>query len=138
VDRGQPWSLEQLHTAVRCGAHPSAHTPEAVKCLRVETMEKVQQGFAKLIPWSMLCTNPPKNLKISPLAAVPHKSQQYCAILDLSFNLWVGGLQLPTVNEATQPLAPHESMHQLVQVLLHLITAVAAATPANGPIFFAK
>jgi len=138
VDCGHPWSLEQLQAAVKRGAHPSARTPDAITCLRAETMEKVEKNFARLIPWSMLQTQLPKNLKISPLAAVPHKSRKYRAILDLSFNLWVGGLHLLSVNEATQPLAPRESMHQLGHVLPRIIAAVAAAAPDNGPIFFAK
>jgi len=74
VDCGEPWLLPHLDAAVKRGAHPSACTPDAQACLRKETFDKVQQGQAKLIPWAVLRKNLPPNLKISPLAAVPHKS----------------------------------------------------------------
>ena len=45
------WSLEQLDKAVDYGAHPSASDPDAAKALRAEALEKVEQGFAKLVPW---------------------------------------------------------------------------------------
>jgi len=138
VDCGSPWSCEQIQAAIKSGAHPSACTPKAAACLHAKTMEKVKQGFAKVIPWSTLRKNPPKNLKISPLAAVPHKSQQYWAILDLSFNLRVGGIPLPSVNETTQPIVPHDSMQQLGNVLPCIIAAITTAAPDNGPIFFTK
>jgi len=138
VDCGHPWTRAQLQAAVNRGAHPSARTPDAIACLHTETMEKVNNGFARLIPWNTLLQNLPKNLKVSPLAAVPHKSRKYRAILDLSFNLRIGGVKLPSVNESTTPLATHASMQQLGQVLPRLIAAVAAAAPDNGPIFFAK
>ncbi len=138
VDCGKSWTRAQLQVAVNRGAHPSARTPDAIACLHAKTMEKVNSGFARLIPWDTLLQNPPKNLKISPLAAVLHKSRKYRAILDLSFNLRIGGVKLPSVNDSTIPLAAHESMQQLGQVLPRLIAAVAAAAPENGPIFFAK
>jgi len=101
-------------------------------------MEKVTQGYAHLIPWAKLACNPPANLKISPLAAVPHKSRKFQAILDLSFQLHLNGLQLPSINSATKPHACAKAMQQLGQVLPRLIAAIANAAPDNGPIFFAK
>ncbi len=76
-------------------------------------MEKVQQGFAKPIPWSKLKANPPANLEISPLAAVPHQSQPYQAILDLLFEIQLGGIPLPSINAATVVQAQLEVMKQL-------------------------
>jgi len=138
VDCGQPWTMQHLSAAVARGPHPSARSPDARACLRAETLEKVSQGHARLIPWSELSKNPPPNLKISPLAAVPHKSRRFRAILDLSFQLCLGGLHLPSVNSATRPQASAHAMRQLGSVLPWLIAAMAAAAPDNGPIFFAK
>ena len=49
-------------------------------------------------------------LKISPLAMIPHKSRKYRAILDLSFELRLAVYTLPSVNEATEHMAPAEAM----------------------------
>jgi len=87
VDCGPEWSLKQLQDAVHRGNHPSAQTPEAITCLCEEMLEKVKQGFAKIIPWSELEKSHPPNLKISPLAAASHKSCPYQAIIDLSYKL---------------------------------------------------
>ena len=54
VEVSEDWTLDQLDQAVAYGAHPSASTPEAAKALQEKALEKVQQGFAKLIPWKEL------------------------------------------------------------------------------------
>jgi len=74
---GPPWTQAHLDAAIRRGAHPSARTPDAAAALRSEALEKVEQGFARLVTWDSIKDNPPTNLKISPLAAVPHKSHHY-------------------------------------------------------------
>jgi len=106
--------------------------------LRTEALEKVEQGFARLVTWDSIKDNPPTNLKISPLAAVPHKSRRYRAILDLSFQIRLGGLKLPSVNANTKPQAHRAAMRQLGRVLPRLIWAMAMAAPEHGPLFFAK
>jgi len=105
ADCGPPWTQAHLDAAIRRGAHPSARTPDAAAALRAEALKKVEQGFARLVTWDSIKDNPPTNLKISPLAAVPHKSRRYRAILDLSFQLRIGGLKLPSVNATTKPQA---------------------------------
>ena len=87
VDCGNPWTQEQLEAAITYAAHPSAKDPSAATCLRKETLEKVEQGFADIIQWDTIKHSPPPNLKISPIAAIPHKTRQFRAILDLSFVL---------------------------------------------------
>jgi hypothetical protein len=42
--------------------------------LREETLEKVTQGYARLVTWAELKLDLPKDLKISPIAAIPLKS----------------------------------------------------------------
>jgi len=78
------------------------------------------------------------NLKISPLAAVPHKSCLFQAILDLSYHLCLHGIYLPSVNEATVPLSDHQAMDQMGKVLQRLIATVAKTKNSHGPIVFAK
>jgi len=138
VDCGSAWTIDQLTAAANRGAHPSAKTAHAAACLRAEALEKVNQGFAKLVLWSELLKNPPPNLKISPLAAVPHKSRDYRAILDLSFTIRLFGIPLSSVNAGTIPFANPIVMQQLGQVLPRIVAGIAESAPDNGPIFFAK
>jgi len=138
VNCGEPWTREHLEAAINRGPHISARSPEAVSALREEAMEKVQQGYAKIIRWDDIKQAPPKNLKISPLAAVPHKSRLFRAILDLSFQLRLRGIKLPSVNAETMPLSDHKSMEQMGKVLWRLVTTVAGTKNNHGPIVFAK
>ncbi len=101
-------------------------------------LEKVKQGYACLVEWDDIKDNPPPHLKISTVAAIPHKSRMYCTILDLSYQLLVAGIPLPRVNAATTKLAPAQSMKELGNVLPRLIATVAEATPTTDHIFFAK
>ena len=39
--------------------------------------KKVRIGQAKLVAWDNIKDNPPVGLKISPIAAIPHKSKQF-------------------------------------------------------------
>ena len=84
IDTGitQEYPLEVLEAAIHRGAHPSAQELAAATALRLEILEKVQQGFARLIPWKVLKTQLPRLLKLSPIAAIPHKSRAYRMILD--------------------------------------------------------
>ena len=83
--------LEELEAAVEKGPHKLACKPGTVMQFQQEAREKEQQGFCKIFKWSELRKDPPCNLKISPLTAVPHKSRSCLAILDLSFQLDVNG-----------------------------------------------
>merc|ERR1712115_77152 len=65
----------------------SASTPAASKACRREALERVKEGTCRLVKWNDKKHNPPKNLKISPIAAIPHKSRDYRMILNLAYNL---------------------------------------------------
>lgn len=131
--------LHVLEAAVQHGAHPSAQQPDAAAALRRETLEKVQQGFARLIPWRILKKLLPKLLKISPIAAIPHKSRAFRMILDLSYAFWVNGVQWPSVNDATdRAAAPLQAMAQLGHVLPRIIYALATLPESDGPILLMK
>ena len=89
VDVGRAWTLEELDAAVEQGPHASALEPDAIDQIQKEAREKESQGFAKVHKWEDLRANLAKHpqLKISPLAMIPHKSRRYRAILDLLFKL---------------------------------------------------
>jgi len=138
VDCGESWSREHLEAAIQRGPHISAKSTEAAACLREEALEKVKQGYAEIVNWEDIKESPHPNLKISPLAAVPHKSRLFCAILDLSYHLRLHGIYLPSVNEATVPLSDHQAMDQMGKVLQRMIATVANTKNSHGLIVFAK
>jgi len=78
--------------------------------------------------WDSIKDNPPAELKISPIPAIPHKLKQFCLILDLSFNLRLkqGGI-VPSVNLTTVKTAPKGAIDQLGHTLTHIIHACAEA-----------
>jgi len=107
VDCGPSWSQEHLEAAILCRPHILAKSADGARCLQEEAMEKVVQGEAEVIKWNEIKENLHPNLKILPLVAVPHKSCMFHAILDLSFQLCINGMLLPSVNKATTPLSNH-------------------------------
>ena len=56
--------MDMLVVAIAKGSHPSAMEPEAAMQLRAETLEKVVQGYARLVTWAELKDDMPKNLKL--------------------------------------------------------------------------
>ena len=131
--------LTVLEAAIKRGAHPSAEHQDAAKALRLETLEKVQQGFARLVPWTELRKHLPPNLKLSPIAAIPHKSRAYRMILDLSFAFKVDNVIWPSVNDSTdRATAPLQSMAQLGKVLPRIIHALATLPTDQGPVMLMK
>ena len=82
--------------------------------------------------------NSPAELKISPLAAIHHKSKQFRSILDLLFNLRLkqGGIVL-SVNLTTVKTAPKGAINQLGPSLTCIMHAFAEAEE-NDCIFVAK
>jgi hypothetical protein len=77
VDCGDDWTLKQLEVAICNGAHTSANVPEAADACIKEVLERVKEGLCQLVNWDDIKHKFPKNLKISPFAAVPHKSRVY-------------------------------------------------------------
>jgi len=97
-------------------------------------------GQAKLVLclWDDIKDNPPPQLKISPIAAIPHKSKAFRSILDLTFSLRLknGGI-LESVNDSTVKMAPRGALDQMGQALSRIIHAFAKAND-NTKIFIAK
>ncbi len=101
------WTKDEMWEAVERGPHRSATTPEAIEHFTKEIKEKLRTNQARLVPWDDIKDNPPPQLKISPIAAIPHKSKAFRSILDLSFRLRLknGGV-LAAVNNTTVMGAP--------------------------------
>ena len=138
VDCGDPWSAKRIQAAIDKAAHPSAQSKAAATACRNEVLERVKDGCAKLIKWDDIKHNPPTNLKVSPLAAIPHKSREFRMILDLSYNIKVNGIKLQSVNETSNKnLAPQHAMFELGNVILRIVWALATVDP-NIPFLFTK
>jgi len=84
---GCNWTREEMWEAVERGPHQSATTPEALIHFAEKIKEKLRTNHAHIVPWDDIKDNPPAQLKISPIAAIPHKSKAIRSILDLSFRL---------------------------------------------------
>ena len=135
---GKPWTKAEMQEAVDRGPHQSALSDEAIAHFRAEIDEKIENGQARLILWDSIKDDPPVELKISPIAAIPHKSKQFRSILDLSFHLQLkqGGV-LPSVNANTIKTAPKGAIDQLGHTLTRIIHAFAE-TEDDAKIFMAK
>ena len=138
VDIGEDWSKTHIIQALKRGPHMSTKEAIPAKVLREETMEKVKEGYAKIIKWKDIKHNIPKNLKISPVAMIPHKSRLFRAILDLSFQLRIDGQKLPYVNMATIIKAPQKAMAQLGSVLKRIIFEMGRNYDLKKPFMYSK
>ena len=120
------------------GPHISAKIPAAHTALLAEAHEKVKGGYAKIITYGSIKDALPPQLKISPVAMIPHKSRLYRCILDLSFNLNYNNITTINVNTTTTKLAPQKSMATLGTVLERLINTLANNYNTKAPFVFSK
>jgi hypothetical protein len=135
---GRPWTTAEMEAAIARGPHKSSLTTEAIAHFTSEVKDKIAAGQAKIVQWEDIRHNPPPQLKISPIAAVPHKSKAFRSILDLSFSLRLTDAKtIPSVNSTTTKLAPRAAFDQLGHSLTRLIHAFAEADP-DEKIFMAK
>jgi hypothetical protein len=114
---------------VERGPHDrSALSPEALEHFAQEVREKVAVGHCRIVAWDSMKHDPPPQLKISPIAAIPHKSRAFWSILELSFSLRLknGGI-LHSVNDTTIKMAPKGALDQLGHSLSRIIHAFAEA-----------
>ena len=79
--------MDEMWEAVARRPHQSLLSPEALAHFAEEAAEKVRTKQAWIVLWDDIKKNPPNQLKISPIAAIPHKSKAFRSILDLSFQL---------------------------------------------------
>ena len=74
---GQPWTILQMQEAVDQGPHWSALSDEAIAHFQAEVVKKVKMGQATLVAWDSIKDFSPVELKISPIATIPHKLKQF-------------------------------------------------------------
>ncbi len=113
-------------------------SPEAIEHFATEIQEKIRTKQARLVAWDDIKDNPPLQLKISPIAAIPHKSKAFRSIQDLSYRLRLknGGI-LAAVNDTTIKSAPKGAIDQLGECLTRIIHAFAEASD-DAKLFMAK
>ena len=138
VNCGEQWSHIHLLACLQRGPHKSALDPKAIKQLREETQDKIQQGFVRVVKWRDIKMAIPKNLKFSPVAMIPHKSKPFRCIVDLSFSLKHDGTTYPSVNSNTIPCAPSQAMTQLGSSLPRLLATMVQNWNPAFPFYFAK
>ena len=61
--------------------------PEAMQAFKDEVNKKLSKNQVRIISWDDVKNDPPKQLKVSPMAQIPHKSRAYRTLLDLSHEL---------------------------------------------------
>ena len=84
---GRNWTKEEIHAAVMRGPHESALSDEAIAHFAAEAKEKVASKRARLLFYDNVKDNLPEQMKVSPVAAIPHKSKAFRSVLDLAFSL---------------------------------------------------
>ena len=138
VDCGEQWSKEDIIATMLRGPHISATAKAAVRQLREETEDKIKHGYARVVKWKNIKNNIPPQLKVSPVAMIPHKSKKYRCILDLSWSLFHKGRKIHSVNDTTNRLAKAEAMVQLGLSIKRIISVMAATWSEEKPFLFAK
>ena len=84
---GAQWTKEEVTAAVEHGNHSSTEVDTARIQFRAEALDKRKLGQCRIVNWDDIRDNPPAEMKVSPLSAVPHKFRLWRAILDLSYSL---------------------------------------------------
>ena len=138
VKTDRNWTKEEIHAAVMRGSHESALSDEAIAHFAAEAKEKVASKRARLLFYDDVKDNLPGQMKVSPIAVIPHKFKVFRSILDLAFSLRLSpGTRGPSVNENSAKTAPDGAIGQIEYVLRMLIHAFAEA-PDDAKIFQAK
>ena len=114
-----------MQAAIERGPHKGTLVPGTMEYARKKAWAKEKAGQCKIVKWKDINDDPPQNLKLRTVAAVPHKSRDYRMILDLSFALRMCGYEIPAVNEETNPLAPEEALVMLGSALPRMIATIA-------------
>ncbi len=111
---GRPWTKEEIWEAVEKGPHRSALSVEALAHFTEEAAEKARTKQAHLVAWDTIQDDQPPELKILPIAAIPHKSKAFHSIFDLSFHLRLknGGV-VAAVKDTPEKMAPKGAIDQI-------------------------
>ena len=138
VNCGKNRTREHIELMLQRGPHKLAKNKKAIIQLRLETKDKIAQGYTRVVKWKDIKQNMPPNLKVLPVAMVPHKSRPFWCILDLSFQLKHKDVLLPLVNSNTTSTAKPESMVQLGKALTRILQHMVEFYHPNQPFYFAK
>lgn len=138
VNCGPDWTIDHITAAIKRGPHISAKSKTAKECLRLETNNKIKGGYATIIKWGDIKNKMPKNLKISPVAMIPHKTRKFRCILDLSFQMKDKNKLLPSVNSKTIKIAPQQAMANLGDTLKRIVSTMAKNYDDKLPFMFSK
>jgi hypothetical protein len=68
-----PWKKEEIRETVAKGHHALAMSPEALEHFRLWAEEKTKCLQAKILLWDDIKDSPPAQMKVLPIAAIPHK-----------------------------------------------------------------
>ena len=110
------------------GPHESALSEEQISHFSDEAKEKVASNQARLVCHKCFKYDFPTKTKVSPIAAIPHKSKAFRSILYLSFSLKLTPHgRVPSVNENIKKTVPGGAIDQIGHVLLSFIHAVTEA-----------
>ena len=113
----------------------SALADNLILHLATEAKVKVVSKPAYLVLYEDINGNIPKQMKVSPIAAIPHKYKAFRSILDLSFLLKVTPRgRTPPENEKSKKMALGGAVDQIGHVLIHFIHAFSEA-PEQANIF---
>jgi hypothetical protein len=74
---GKPWMKAEIWEAVERGPHASALSAEALEHFKHKAAKKVAMGQSKIMEWDTIKDDPSPQMKVSPIAAIPHKSKPY-------------------------------------------------------------
>lgn len=131
----------EIMVAAEWGRHISAITPVAIEIMHVEVEDKVWEGYTMVLyldESKYLLESDDQYLNIYPLEMVPHLSQKFRRILDMFFELWVFGMTIPSIKDATVVMDLQHSMHSLWTVLPPFVEVVVLepTTWGGGMAFF--
>jgi hypothetical protein len=119
---GRDWTLEEIQAAINRGPHKSALKPNAIAHYKEEVRDKVAKGQACVALWDDIKHNHPHQLKVLPVAAIPHKSRAYRSILDILFALCLEDRGvIKSVNKTMEKWAQHGAIDQFGHSLKRII-----------------
>ena len=104
-----------------------------------KAVENVRTNQASLAQWDSIKDTSPKELKILPIMAIPHKSKDFCLILNLSIHMHLknGGVHT-SVKDTTEKTAPAGTIDQIGKECLSCIIHAFAEAGNDAKIFKAK
>ena len=128
INSGRNCTKEEIHAAVMRGPHESALEDKYIGHFDYEAKGNVESKLARLVLYYEVRGDLPEQMKVSPIATIPHNSKTFRSILDLSFLLHLIPHELvPSVNDNSRKTSLGVAMDQIGHVLMCLIYTFAEA-----------